>query len=742
MKGLKTLLIGLATSTAGLFLAGVAVVAVIVSQGLEGYRLYSYTPNLSSAISDRDGNLLRYVYHNEHRLWVPLEDISPDLVNATIAMEDHRFYSHFGVHLIAIARAAKSTFIDGELEGGSTLTQQYIKNAFLTPERTLTRKIKEAYLAILLERMVSKDTIVEKYLNEVAYGNVYYGVETASQFYFGKSASDVNVAEAAILASMTKAPSQISPVSDRNYLLSRQQIVLDKMHQQGYLSQEELTHAQNTDVRFTLQAPQMSAPHFTQQVIYTFAQEHGEDYLNTKGLHITTTLDSSLQSQVEDTVSSTVAEYSGYNVTNGAALVLQPQTGEVLAWVGSKNYYAEDIPGKFDVLTAHRQPGSTLKPFLYAMALENGHTAATMINDIKTTFELTEINKEYTPVNYDGRFHGPVSIRQALANSYNVPATRMLATVGLPTFITYLEKLGIDYIDSSRVGISLALGGYEIRPVDLASAYTSLANQGHLTTPRFVLSWTNHPGEEYQTKVESRSVIDSSVAYIITDILSDNQARSQAFGTNSLLYIDQETPIAVKTGTSNNKRDNWAIGYTPDFLVLSWVGNNDNAPMAQATSGLTGATPIWRTVTDAMINQVGSHWYEQPSDIVQSETNPYCNVGSSQPELYIQGTQTSQCKQVAALTEVTNQDSSSANNSGGSYQLYEERNGQNVAITQLTPSEYQLYQNNPFALIEKYSDILQADEVPTRVFVEPLAIPTQVSDNLSQLMNNQQVIQL
>lgn len=694
----------------------------IVLSGVSFYRIDAYKPTLSSVITDRNGNVLRYIYGDEHRIWVESEEIPQYLKDATVAMEDRRFFEHSGVDMISVVRAAKSNLDENEIQGGSTITQQYVKNSVLTSERTYTRKFHEMYLSLFLEKVKSKDEILEGYLNEVSYGGIYHGVEAASRYYFGKSTKDISISEAAILASLTKAPTRFTNPENRQELRQRQQIVLEKMVEYGYLTPEELAVASKEEVELQSNTPPFLAPHFTQLVLDELAEKYDQEELATKGLNIKTSLDLELQERVQQIVTSNIDEYVGYKVSNGAALVLQPETGEILAWVGSKNFLSTDIDGQYDVLLARRQPGSTLKPFLYSLALEEGYSAGTIINDSQTVFDTIE--GPYSPVNYDSKYHGAVSIRQSLANSYNVPATRMVAVLEVSSFVNFLEKLSIDSINQDQVGISLALGGYEMRPIDLAVAYGVLANQGELVEPTSILEITE-PDEQAEVVASPRPerVVDSGVAYIISDILADNPARASAFGSNSLLHVPGEQ-IAVKTGTSNEKRDNWAIGYTPEYVTLAWVGNNDNSPMTTAASGLTGATPIWRQIQEALMERGDLHWDERPSSVVTAEYDgatggKFCGSGQQKTELFVEGSVPKDCIQLASV---------------GTSVLYEERNGQKVEIRELDEVDTQQFKDDPFKIIEKYKDVLEADDRPTKIFIEE---ESQIQDPLTKLAQKQ-----
>ena len=617
-----------------------------------GYSHIKYQPYLSSRFLDRNGEVLFDLYRDEYRLWVPLSEIPESLQKATIAMEDHRFYSHIGVDPIAIGRAAKSTFIDKELEGGSTITQQFVKNAYLTSERTFNRKFREAFYALLLETVNTKQEILEKYLNEVGYGGVYYGVATASNYYFGKPVNEISLAEAATLAALTKAPTDLSPSTNKEAVMARQKIVLNKMFEYRLITEEEKISALADEVVFVFKEPLLKFPHFSLFVREELLNELTEKDLYGKGMLVTTTLDSNLQQQAQQAVLEEVSKVNQYNVTNGSAVVIAPKTGEVLAMVGSVDYFDSSIGGQYNSALAFRQPGSTFKAFTYAYALTRGYTPATVLKDEPTVYIST--NQVYKPVNYDGSYHGNVSIRSALGNSYNIPATRMLYALGPSNLVREVQAAGFSYLEPDKVGLSLTLGGYEVRLLDLTAAYALFANAGYYQEPKIILSIKNTQGEELQLEINEqkrgKQVFSSEVSYLMADMLSDNSARNQAFGSNSLLNIP-ESKVAVKTGTTDNKHDNWAVGFNADFVVGVWVGNNNNTSLQGVASGLTGASSIWRKITDYGLDYTGNSWFDQPSNIVKADIDAntglkYCGSGRLVTELFIKGTEPTECGEI------------------------------------------------------------------------------------------------
>ncbi|GIW63052.1 MAG: hypothetical protein KatS3mg090_0878 [Patescibacteria group bacterium] len=594
---------------------------------------------LSTHIYDRNGRLLYEVYRDENRTAVKLQDLPEYVKQATIAIEDKDFYKHNGVSPIGgILRATKEILLKQELQGGSTITQQLIKTSLLTPERTIERKIKEIILALWAERIYSKDEILQMYLNQIPYGGSAYGIEEASQLYFEKSAKDLSLEEAALLAGLPKAPSLYSPYNDIKLAKARRDTVLKAMYEQGYINKDRYEESIKTEVKVKPAKIKIKAPHFVFYVRQKLEEMYGRDMVEEGGLRVYTSLDLQIQEEAERIVKEEIEKVKDLNVSNGAVLVTRPSTGEILAMVGSVDFFATPS-GSYNVTTALRQPGSSIKPILYSLALQKGFTSATIIHDSPVSYRLPN-GRIYQPENYDGRFHGPVPLRYALANSYNIPAVKTLNKIGVTEFINYAQKLGISTWDNpSRFGLSIALGAGEVKMIDMAKAYGVLANKGFLTDLNPFIRITDKNGIEIFKPINGKKqVIPESVSFIISDILSDNQARTPAFGPNSLLNIPG-FKTAVKTGTTNNLRDNWAIGYTPEYLTAVWVGNNDNSPMKNIASGITGATPIWnRTMSYILQNfQLFDIWYKIPDDIV-SKPCSYKSV-----EYFIKGTETINC---------------------------------------------------------------------------------------------------
>ena len=572
----------------------------------------------TTKIYDRGGKLLFNVYEDQNRTVVPLAQIPQNLKLATIAIEDKDFYKHRGFDIYGIIRAARQTIFAGTLQGGSTITQQLVKSAFLSPERTITRKIKELYLAFRVEMAFSKDRILEMYLNQVPYGGTAFGVAAAAEQYFGKDVGDLTLAEAALLAGLPAAPTFYSPYgADPERAQARQRAVLTRMIEEGYITEEEAKAAAGEPLNTRPAIVDIRAPHFVMYVREYLAAEYGETVAAQGGLRVTTTLDLDVQEMAQKQVETNIEKLARLRVSNGAALVTKPKTGEILAMVGSKDFFDSSIDGNVNVTIASRQPGSAIKPINYATALERRLiTAATVIMDVPTTFSTAP--KPYKPVNYDGRFHGPVQVRYALGNSYNIPAVKVLALNTVPEMIKKAREMGIStFEDESRYGLSLTLGGGEVKMAEAAVAFGVFPNEGTRVDLTPILKIEDSAGrviEEFKPK-SGRRVLSSETSFLISSILSDNSARTAAFGPSSLLNIKGKT-VAVKTGTTDDKRDNWTIGYTPSYLVATWVGNNDNRPMHPSlASGITGAAPIWNGIMTELLKDKVNETFKVPSGV-------------------------------------------------------------------------------------------------------------------------------
>lgn len=585
-------------------------------------RLTSADKALTTEFFDRNGKLLYRMYEGRNRILVSLRELPPYLIQATLAAEDKNFYHHPGIDPIAILRALYANFKNQSLEGASTITQQLIKNTLLTPEKTYSRKIKEIILALWAERIYSKDEILQMYLNEAPYGGPAWGVEAASQTYFGKSARNLTLAQASFLAGLPASPTQFSPYGTNPELSKiRQKAVLNSMVENKFINQSQADLAYAEDLHLQPATNNIKAPHFVMYVKDLLAQKFGQRVVSQGGLKITTTLDLGLQQQVEKIVSEQTPPLTSLNIKNAAVLVTDGPTGQILAMLGSKDYHEQNF-GAFNVTTALRQPGSSIKVATYAAAFKLGFSPGNTILDVPVRF-ADEWGNSYSPQNYDGKYHGPVSIRTALGSSYNIPAVKMLSTVGVEEMAQTAKDLGITtFNDPKRFGLSLTLGGGEVKMIDMMTLYGALSQLGSKRVATPILKVTDSNGnvlEEYEN--HSTRAITPEVAYLVTDILIDNKARTPAFGSNSLLNIPGKT-VAVKTGTSDNKRDNWTFGYTPQFVVGVWVGNNDNTPMnQQLTSGVSGAAPIWNKIMQSLLEGKENQAFTRPAGVIEARVD-------------------------------------------------------------------------------------------------------------------------
>jgi len=595
-------------------------------------QLSTYPYPASNQFYDRNGNLLYESYIEENRVLIKLDDLPDHLINATIAVEDKNFYSHLGFDLIGISRAIINTIFRKRLQGGSTITQQLVKNALLTQSRTITRKIKEAILTVMTETVYSKNEILAMYFNQIPYGGTAYGIEAAARTFFNKKASDLDLAESALLAGLPAATTSYSPFINPDRAKNKQEIVLQKMKEQDYISQEEFDQAKIEKLEYSSPGAKIKAPHFVFYVQNQLLEKYGEQINQQGGFKIKTTLDLNLQDFVQETVAEEIESLKSAKVGNGAALVTNPQTGEILAMIGSKDYFDQEIDGKFNVTTALRQPGSSIKPINYAVGLALGNvTPSTVFADVSTCFVGGP--KIYCPRNYDGLFHGGVQLRYALGNSFNIPAVRMLALNGIETFIASASAMGLESLgarDPSEFGLSLTLGGGEVKMTGMATAFGVLANLGIRQDLVAILEIKDRRDRAIESfePIEGERVLPMNSAYLISHILSDNSARSAAFGFNSDLVIKNHPEVAAKTGTTNNKRDNWTIGYTPSFVVTIWVGNNDNTPMGYIASGVTGASPIWNRVMTHVLEDKDQEFQKKPANVIGSSI---CNLTGLSP---------------------------------------------------------------------------------------------------------------
>ena len=628
--------------------------------------LSAHTAAPSSRIYDRHGRLLYEMpppYTGMHTP-VDLRDIPLDLRHATVALEDASFYRNPGVDPVGVARSVwYNLTTDDYVMGGSTITQQLARLLLLPEERfelTLRRKLREAFLAVRITLRYSKDEIFSLYLNEVYYGNMAYGAGAAARAYFGKDVAALDLAECAMLAILPQAPAYWNPLENLREARQRQAIALDRMVAEGYVETSDAEMAKAEDLTFVAAPFPIRAPHFVMYVRAQLERSLGLDRLESGGLEITTTLDVDLNERVRDLMRHRLALLAacnhetpcppgGYNVRNAAVVALDPATGEILAMVGSPDYFSGRIDGAVNGTTALRQPGSSIKPITYAAAFAEAEmTPATVLMDVRTAFTTHE-GTPYVPLNYDLAFRGPVRLREALASSYNVVAVKVLDAVGIDALASLAGDMGItSFDDPDRLGLALTLGGGEVRPLELAAAYAAFANGGYAVAPQAIRSVVDADGEVlWQQPCGSPEmcrrdrVLDERVAYQITDILSDDQARIPTYGEESVLRLTR--PAAAKTGTTTDFRDNWTVGYTPDLVVGVWVGNADNEAMHKV-SGITGAAPLWRDAMEAAHLGLPVRDFERPDGLVTAEV---CALSGQLPgpdcahhvsELFIEGT--------------------------------------------------------------------------------------------------------
>lgn len=583
----------------------------------------------ATKILDRNEKPLYDIYEDERRSPVSLEEIPQNLKEATIAIEDKNFYKHGGFDLLGISRGLLRCFV-GRCQGGSTLTQQLVKNVLLSSERSVFRKIREFMLSIQIERKYSKDEILRMYLNEAPYGGTLWGVESASETYFGKKVKDINLVEAVILAGIPQRPGVYSPYSSNpKAYIDRSKNVIRRMEEDGYITKEEEANTleELETYQFQEKGSTFKAPHFVSYVSGLLKETYGEDVVEQGGLIVTTTLDLDLQEKAQAIVADEIAKVEKVHITNGAAMVIDPQTGEILSMVGSKNFNATDYDGQVNVTLSLRQPGSSFKPITYVTALKKGYTPSTLLMDVPTEFPGGDGKPPYIPVNYDGKYRGPIQLRYALGNSINVPAVKLLALVGIKDVLTTAYEMGLTTLPPtketlSRVGLSLTLGGGEVRLIDLTGAYCTFVNEGYKVEPVAILKVVDKNGKtlEKNEPKKGKSVITKEQAYIMANILSDNEARKEIFGTNSLLNIPGKM-IAVKTGTTNDKRDNWTLGGNSQVMVGVWVGNNDNTQMKEVASGVSGASPIWRKILLEALSGKPTSPFNSPENIVSAQVD-------------------------------------------------------------------------------------------------------------------------
>ncbi len=576
---------------------------------------------------DRTGQHLLYEFYEERRIAIPLSDVAPVLIQATLAIEDAGFYQHRGFDPRGLMRAFIGNFQRGEIVGGgSTITQQLVKRSFLSDETTYTRKLKELVLAVQVETIYQKDQVLEMYLNQVYYGNQAYGIEAASLSYFGKRAKDLTLAEAAVLAGLVQLPSRYDPVTNPKAALGRQEQVLEAMVRNNMVSEAEAEEAKRQAAGFTyrLQETRIVHPHFAFFVKDQLQQVVNPDVLR-NGLKVITTLDVDTQNMAQDIVQRRVRELRFQRVNNGSMVAIRPQTGEILAMVGSVDYYNKAIDGQVNVSTAQRQPGSSFKPFAYAAAIASKRwTAASGVPDQPISWrDESSRTGVYRPQNYDEKFHGTPTLRSALANSYNIPALLVQEAIGTPKLIETARSMGVN--TELPMVRSLTLGAGVVRLLDMTSAYGVFANNGLRVAPNPFLKITDSQGRVVYELADPKGqqVIEAPVAYVISDILSDNRARYPMFGT--VLDLSGGRPGAVKTGTTNDYKDSLTIGYTPSLVVGAWIGNTDNSAMLRVAGSL-GAGYIWKEFMDTFHRGQPLERFQMPPGAVRTSVCGYQEV--------------------------------------------------------------------------------------------------------------------
>ncbi len=614
----------------GFFIAGGTLILVAVTPVPDISSFTSRQLDQSTKIYDRTGQVLLYDYNRDaKREIVPIGDISPNMINAAIAIEDSSFYEHGGIRLTSIIRAMIADVLGGSLsQGGSTITQQVVKNILLTNQKSIVRKLHEWVLAIKLEQVYSKNQILETYLNNIPFGGTLYGVEAAAQAYFGKPAKDLSPAEAAYLAAMIQAPSYYSPYGTHQAdLVDRKNLVLQRMHELGFIDDATYASAGSEKVTFA-PAGQNSiiAPHFVFYILNQLEQTYGPNAL-LSGLKVTTTLDADLETKAESIVNTyALQNEKNFKASNASLVAIDPSTGQILAMVGSRNFFDTSIDGQYNAALALRQPGSTMKPFIYSLALMRGYTRDTVVFDVPTQFSTscrpTDTTNNtapcYAPVDFDNTFRGPMTFETALAQSINVPAIKVLYLVGIQNAINLAKSFGLTTLgDPNKYGLTLVLGGGEVRLLDLTGAYAAFGNDGVFNTPTGILEVDDAQGNVLQ-KYESQPsrVLPGNIARDMSAMLSDAQARLPEYPLNSPLSFPGYD-VAVKTGTTNDTRDAWVVGYTPSIALGVWAGNNDNTPMVKSIAGFIAA-PMWHAAMAYALAKYPKTYFGEPDPIPHS----------------------------------------------------------------------------------------------------------------------------
>jgi len=578
-------------------------------------KIKAMTSAQSTKIMDRNGKVLYDIYGEKRRTIIDFKDIPDSIKKATVATEDKDFYKHHGVNFTSIARAVLADITRGaKVQGASTITQQYVKNALLSPEKTFDRKIKELILSIELEFMYKKDEILAMYLNEIPYGSNAYGVEEAAKTYFGKSAKDLTLVESATLAAMAKAPTYYSPYGNHpDKLETRTNYVLNRMVAQKYITEDEAKTTKAEKVTYVPYKDNITAPHFVMYVKEKLVDLYGEKMVEEGGLKVTTTLDLDKQQMAEDVVDWGDAKNQKYGSPNASLVSIDPKTGQILVMVGSHDFFDKENDGQVNVADTEQQPGSSFKPIIFAAGFKEKYNPGYVLWDVTTDFG------NYTPHNYNGNTYGPVTIRTALANSLNIPAVKMLALVGMDKALETAHEMGITTLnDPKKYGLSLVLGGGEVKLIDLTTAFGVFADSGILHETTAFLKIEDSGGKtllEYNQNKGKKDVLDNQVAYEISSILSDNPARNMMFGALQANLSFGNRPVAVKTGTTQENRDAWTMGYTPSVVTGVWVGNNDNTPMTGGADGSVVAAPIWHKYMDNVLKDTPVEQFERPAGI-------------------------------------------------------------------------------------------------------------------------------
>lgn len=562
----------------------------------------------STKIYDKTGEHLLYDLHGtQQRTLIEINTLPDYVINATISIEDKNFYKHSGISILSIIRAQIVPRLQGKrAQGGSTLTQQFVKNAILTNERSLGRKIKEWILSYKIEQKYSKKEILKMYFNEIPYGSVAYGIESASNIYFDKSAKDLTVGESAILAALPQAPSYYSPYGPhRNILFDRQKYILKLMKDQGYINEDQYNNALNEKIVFKQKKDNIQAPHFIFYVKDLLSQMLGERVVEEEGLKVITTIDYDLQKKAQEIIEERTIDYpKKYGANNAALISIDVKTGDVLAMVGSRDFFNDEIDGQVNVVLSNRQPGSSIKPIIYSQAFEKGYQPETIVFDLPTVFK-TDL-EDYTPQNYNLQTHGPVTLRTALAGSLNIPAVKTLYLVGIPDALNALKNFGYSTIRQEKdYGLSLTLGGLEVKMIDHVNAFAVFAREGIKKPERAILRIEDSRGKKlYEAKNSSgERVLSEESSRKINSILSDNGARTFIFGEKN--YLTLGVPVAAKTGTTNDFNDAWTVGYTPNVATAVWIGNNNNKKMSAGADGSVIAAPIWNAFMREAVSKYG-----------------------------------------------------------------------------------------------------------------------------------------